>query len=88
MVRKSMDDDNEDVDNVHRKFVSEEENIDIPRNNELSDFCFDNIKKHTSNTLLALISKLVSGGKTSKKSLTLSQCIQQHMGSYKESRRN
>ena len=87
MARKSTRD-SEDIDDIVRRIRSEVSSKPISRDYDLSDFCFDKAVEDTSKTLLALISKLVSDGKTNKKALTLAQCIQQHIGGYQESRRN
>ena len=52
------------------------------------DFCFNKIVEDTSQTLLKFISKLVSKGTITKKSLISPQCIQQNIGADHESRRN
>ena len=88
MARKSMEEDSEDVDDVVRRIRSEVSSIPLSRDYDLSDFCYDKAVKDTSETLLKLISMLVSKGTIDKKSLTLAQCIQQNIGAYHESRRN
>ena len=76
MERKKKSDENDDVENVYRKIVSEVENRPIPREYDLTDFCYNKVNEDTSETLLLLIAKLVSGGEVNKKSLSLAQCIQ------------
>ena len=53
-----------------------------PRNVDykLSDYVHHKVIESTSETLLRLVSSLVSGGAITKPSLTLAQCIQQHVG--------
>ena len=87
MTRKSMAEDSGDIDEIVRRITSEVSSIPKPRDYDLSEFCFDKTIKGTSETLLTLISKLISRGDKTKKAITLSQCIQQHIGSWK-GRRN
>lgn len=49
------------------------------RDYDLNIFQYENTIQDTSPTLLAFVSSLVSNGETSKPSLALSQCIQQHV---------
>ena len=83
MTRKSMAEDSGDIDEIVRRITSEVSSIPKPRDYDLSEFCFDKTIKGTSETLLTLISKLISRGDKTKKAITLSQCIQQHIGSWK-----
>ena len=46
---------------------------------ELAQFTYAHTLAHTSSTLLTLVSELVSDGKVSKKSISLSQAIQTHI---------
>ena len=71
--------DDDDIDRVVRRVKAEASNIPLPRDYDLSDFRHEKAVQDTSVTLLSLISRLVSNGETSKASLTLSQCIQQHI---------
>ena len=50
-----------------------------PKDYNLSDFAYHKIIESISETLLKLVSTLVSGGSVTKPSLTLAQCIQQHL---------
>lgn len=77
-----------DIDDLVRKIKSEASNIPMPYDYVLSDFRHQKTHQDTSKTLLKLISKLVSNGKIAKKSLTLAQCIQQHVRDGQESKRN
>ena len=47
---------------------------------KLSDYANHKLIESTSAMLLRLVSSLVSGGAITKPSLTLAQCIQQHVG--------
>ena len=88
MTRKTMEEDIEDIDNVVRRIKTEISSIPISHDYDLSDFRFNKVVEDTSQTLLKFISMLVSKGTITKKSLTLAQCIQQHIAEYNESRRN
>ena len=43
MERKKKSDENDDVENVYRKIVSEVENRPIPREYDLTDFCYNKV---------------------------------------------
>ena len=47
---------------------------------DLSAYVRHRIIESTSATLLALMSSLISGGAITKRSMTMAQCIQQHIG--------
>ncbi len=79
MPTNDNDDDNDEMDVLNRGIRSEVSSIPIQRGYVLSDFKHEKTIENTSYTLLTLICKLVSGGKITKKSLTLAQCIQQHI---------
>ncbi|MCG7883058.1 MAG: hypothetical protein JAY96_15870 [Candidatus Thiodiazotropha endolucinida] len=71
----TTDEEGEDV--LVRKITTEARGI--PTNNkqyDLGDFTFSKTKENTSDTLLRFISKLVSNGKVTKQSTSLSQSIQ------------
>ena len=88
MTKKAMAEDSDDIDNFVRRISSEVSSIQTPRDYNLSDFSYDKTVTDTSETLLKFISKLISKGKITKKSITLAQCIQQHIGSWHDSKRN
>ena len=88
MTRKTMEEDIEDIDNVVRRIKTEVSSMPISSDYDLSDFRFNKVVEDTSKTLLKFISILVSKGTITKKSLTLAQCIQQHIAEYNGSRRN
>ena len=76
MTRKTME---EDIDNVVRRIKTEVSSMPISSDYDLSDFRFNKVVEDISKTLLKFISILVSKGTITKKSLTLAQCIQQHL---------
>ena len=73
MARKSMAEVSDDVDDIVRRIKSEVASIPTPCGYDLSDFCFNKTVKDTSETLLTLISKLISGSAITKKEITLAQ---------------
>ena len=80
VVQQSKDPDTEgDVDSLVRRIQGEVNSIALPHDYDLNSFQYDNIVQDTSASLLTFVSRLVSDGETSKVSLTLSQCIQQHI---------
>ena len=79
MKQSSTASDDDDIDRVVRRLKAEASNIPLPRDYDLNNFRHEKAVQDTSATLLSLISRLVSNGETSKASLTLSQCIQQHI---------
>ena len=79
IVKRSKMDDEDEVDKLIRRIKSEVASIPKPKDYDLSNFCFTKIIKDTSASLLCFVSKLVSGGATTKASLTLTQSIQQHI---------
>ena len=79
MVKVSGSDENDDVAKVVRRVKAEVRKIPQPREYDLSDFTFSKTVDDTSETLLRLVSALVSDGNVTKPSLTISQTIQQHI---------
>ena len=77
-ISQSMGDDDE-LEKLVRKIRSEV--MAKPRNVDykLSDYGHHKVIESTSATLRSLVSSLVSGGAITKPSLTLAQCIQQHV---------
>lgn len=71
----------DDVDRLVRRIKAEVRSIPLPRDYDLNIFQYEKVVQDTSATLLSLISSLVANGKVSKASLTLSQCVQQHVKS-------
>ena len=69
----------DDVNRLVRMVKAEVRNIPLHRDYDLTIFQYENTIQDTSPTLLAFVSSLVSNGETSKPSLALSQCIQQHV---------
>ena len=72
---ETTDEEGEDV--LVRKITTEARGI--PGNNkqyDLGDFTFSKTKENTSATLLRFLSKLISNGKVTKESMSLSQSIQ------------
>ena len=70
----------DDVDKLVRKVQTEVKDLPLPRNYDLGSFRHDRLVQDTSPTLLRLISSLVSRDEgVTKQSLTLTQCIQQHV---------
>ena len=78
--KSSKDDDNDEMEILVRKIQNEVTEKSRPGDYNLSEYAHHKIIESTSATLLKLISSLVSGGAITKQSLTLSQCIQQHIG--------
>ena len=75
-----MESDNtNDTDDIVSKIRTEVRSLSKHPDYDLSSFKFDNCVANTSPTLLSLISKLVSNGKVDRKSLSISQSIQQHI---------
>ena len=68
------------VDKLVRSIRSEVMAMPRPGDYNLGDFVYQRLVQSTSKTLLKLVSSLVSDGFTTKQSLTLAQCIQQHIG--------
>ena len=79
MVKVSGSDENDDVAKVVRRVKAEVREIHQPREYDLSDFTFSNTVADTSETLLRLVSALVSDGNVTKPSLTISQTMQPHI---------
>ena len=77
-ISQSMGDDDE-LEKLVRKIRSEV--IAKPRNVDykLSDYVHHKVIESTSATIRSLVSSPVSGGAITKPSLTLAQCIQQHV---------
>lgn len=72
--------DEDSVDAVLRQVTNEAKAVQYnSANYDLGEFTYNNTLKQTSPTLLHLISRLVSGGEVTKKSLSLSQAIQSHI---------
>ena len=69
----------EDIDRLVRRVKAEVRSIPLPRDYDLNIFRHEKMVQDTSPTLLTFISSLISKGEPSKASLTLSQCIQQHI---------
>ena len=68
------------VDKLVRRVQAEVKDLPLPRNYDLGSFRHDRLVQDTSPTLLRLISSLVSRDEgVTKQSLTLTQCIQQHV---------
>ncbi len=76
----TSDSDDDQLDKVIRKIRSEVMATPRPGDYNLSAYARHKVIESTSATLLKLVSSLVSGGAISKPSLTLAQCIQQHIG--------
>ena len=67
----------EKEDELVRKIKTEAHSIlTSSKSYDISDFTYDKAEQHTSATLLRFISKLISNGEVTKKSLCLSQSIQ------------
>ena len=67
----------EKEDELVRKIKTEAHSIlTSNKSYDISDFTYDQAEQHTSATLLRFISKLISKGEVTKKSLSLSQSIQ------------
>ena len=64
---------------VVQQVKEEVNNIPLSRDYDLGRFTHDHTVRDTSETLLTFVSRLVSGGETSRISLPLAQCIQQHI---------
>ena len=80
MVKKSETDNKADEQRLVEKIIQEVAELPQYKDYSLSDFTYEKTLNDTSPTLLSFISKLVSDGSTNKKSLSLAQCIQQHIG--------
>jgi len=78
-ISKSKGDDDE-LEKLVRKIRSEVMATPRPGDYNLSAYARRKVIESTSVTLLKLVSSLVSGGAITKPSLTLAQCIQQHIG--------
>ena len=74
MVKVSGFDEHDDVAKVVGRVKAE-----VRRGYDLSDFTCSKTVADTSETLLRLVSALVSDGNATKPSLTISQTIQQHI---------
>ena len=72
--------DDDGMDKLVRNIRSEVMAMPRPGDYNLGDFVYHRLVQSTNKTLLKLVSSLVSDGFTTKQSLTLSQCIQQHIG--------
>ncbi len=84
VIRKKNEyenEDNDEVDEVARQINAEVKGINLSCDYDLSDFHYEKMIDSTSRTLLRVVSSLVSNGHITKKSLSLAQCIQQHVGS-------
>lgn len=68
-----------EVNKVQRLIRSEVDKISKLKDYDLGSFRYEQCVEDTSPTLLKFVSALVSNGKISKKSLSLSQSIQQHI---------
>ncbi len=80
LVKPSIVSDVDDeVDCLVRRVKAEVRNILLPHDYDLNIFQYERTVQDTSATLLTFVSSLVTNGETSKISLTLSQCIQQHV---------
>ena len=67
----------EKEDEIVRKIKTEAQSIlTSNKSYDISNFNYDKAKQHTSSTLLRFISKLISNGEVTKKSLSLSQSVQ------------
>ena len=69
----------DELDKLVRKICSEVRATPRPGDYNLSDYARHKVIESTSATLLKLVCNLVSGGAITKPSLTLAQCIQQHI---------
>ena len=78
-IAKKTSNDDDELEKMVRKIGSEIRATPKPGNYNLSDFVRHKVIENTSATLLKLVSCLVSGGDITKQSLTLAQCIQQHV---------
>ena len=74
MVKVSGSDEHDDVAKVVGRVKAE-----VMRGYDLSDFTCSKTVADTSETMLRLVSALVSDGNATKPSLTISQTIQQHI---------
>ena len=81
LVTQTNDDDEKYVDRVVRKVRSEVKAIVKCNDYDLNQFTYTKTCESTSETLLTLISQLVSKGEKNKAALTIAQCIQQHITS-------
>lgn len=79
LVNHAGSPEDDEVDKLVRRITAEMRNIPQPRDYDLNDFSFLKTVSDTSETLLRLASALVSDGGVTKPSLTLAQCIQQHI---------
>ena len=70
---------NSELDKLVRKICSEVRTTPRHGDYNLSDYARHKLTESTSATLLKLVSGLVPGGAITKPSLTLAQCIQQHI---------
>ena len=75
---------NDDLDKLVKKIQGEILAKPRPTDYNLSEFSRDKVIENTSETLLKLVSDLVSDGSITKQSLTLAQCIQQHLGGWNQ----
>ena len=78
-VSHSQGDDDE-VDKLVRKIRSEVMAMPRPGDYNLRDYMYQKLVQSTSKTFLKLVSSLVSDGFITKQSLTLAQCVHQHIG--------
>ena len=70
--------DEDKIEAIVRKIISEVKEIpNVLNRYDLDQFTYSNICESTSETLLTLVSRLVSKGKKNKVALLISQCIQQ-----------
>ena len=72
--------DDDEVDKLVRKIRSEVMAMPRPGDYNLRHYVYQKLVQSTSETLLKLVSSLVSDGFITKQSLTLAQCIQLHIG--------
>ena len=77
--KSNSNSDDDELEKLVRKIRSEVRATPKPGDYNLSDYVRHKVIRSTSATLLNLVSSLVSGGAISKPSLTLAQCIQQHI---------
>lgn len=79
VVKNDQSREDDVVEELVRRVKSEVKDIPQPRDYDLSDFRFHKAVQDTSETLLQIVSALVSDGEITKPSLTLAQIIQQHV---------
>ena len=77
--KSNSNSDDDDLEKLARKIRSEVRATPKPGDYNLSDYVRHKVIGSTSTILLNIVSSLVSGDAITKPSLTLDQCIQQHI---------